>query len=176
MPTGASNEIGLWGYIEAVQELKADFESHNIEPRYVVSAAGSGGTLGGLILGAHLYQLDTRMVAFNVCDDAAWFVDKISVDFERWQTRYEYVIEESLPIDVIDGYVGPGYARADQQVFDTIHRVARLEGVVFDPVYTGKAFDAMLTEIRQGRFADTNDIVFIHTGGIFGLFPQRAQL
>ena len=81
-----------------------------------------------------------------------------------------------MPIDVIDGYVGPGYARADKPVFDTIRRVARLEGVIFDPVYTGKAFDAMLREIRKGRFADTSDIVFIHTGGIFGLFPQRAQL
>ena len=77
---------------------------------------------------------------------------------------------------MVDGYVGPGYARADAHVFDTIRQVARLEGVIFDPVYTGKAFDAMLTEIRHGRFDDASDIVFVHTGGIYGLFPQRAQL
>ena len=176
IPTGASDEIGLWGYIEACQELKADFASHNIGPGYVVSAAGSGGTLGGLILGRHHYGLDARMVAFNVCDDAEWFKQKISADIARWQTRYEYTLTESLPIEVIDGYVGPGYARADAHVFNTIRQVARLEGVVLDPVYTGKAFDAMLKEIRLGRFDDASDIVFIHTGGIYGLFPQRAQL
>lgn len=176
IPTGASDEIGLWGYIEAAQELKADFASHNIRPGYVISAAGSGGTLGGLVLGSHLHQLDTRMLAFNVCDDADWFVRKISADIERWQARYEYSIDKPLPIEVIDGYVGPGYARADPHVFDTIRRLARVEGVILDPVYTGKAFDAMLTEMRQGRFRDTNDIVFIHTGGIYGLFPQRALL
>ncbi|HKI73227.1 MAG TPA: pyridoxal-phosphate dependent enzyme, partial [Pseudomonadales bacterium] len=88
IPTGASDEIGLWGYIEACRELKADFASHNIDPGYLVSAAGSGGTLGGLILGSHLYQLDTTMLAFNVCDDEAWFVAKISADIARWQSRY----------------------------------------------------------------------------------------
>lgn len=176
MPAGASNEIGLWGYIEACQELATDFAGHNIRPGYVISAAGSGGTLGGLIIGAHLYGLDTRMIAFNVCEDAAWFIDKISADLSKWQQRYRHTIEEELPITIIDGYVGPGYARADPHVFDTIRALARLEGVIFDPVYTGKAFDAMLNEIRQGRFDDTSDIVFIHTGGIYGLFPQRAQL
>lgn len=176
IPTGASDEIGLWGYIEAARELKADFSSHNIDPGYVVSAAGSGGTLGGLILGSHLHRLETSMVAFNVCDDEAWFVSKISSDIARWQDRYQHPIDEPLPINVIDGYVGPGYGKAGDRVFETIRTVARTEGVILDPVYTGKAFDAMLTEIRQGRFADTNDIVFLHTGGIYGLFPQRAQL
>lgn len=176
IPTGASDEIGLWGYITASEELAADFASHNIQPGYVISAAGSGGTLGGLILGRHIHSLDTRMVAFNVCDDEAYFVNKIRDDMTRWQARYDHTIGDALPIEVIDGYVGPGYGKADEHVFDTIRMLARTEGVIFDPVYTGKAFDALLTEIRAGRFNDTDDIVFIHTGGIFGLFPQRNQL
>ncbi len=77
---------------------------------------------------------------------------------------------------MIDGYVGPGYGRADKHVFETIRRVATTEGIILDPVYTGKAFDALLTEISKGRFRDAADIVFLHTGGIFGLFPQRNQL
>jgi D-cysteine desulfhydrase len=176
IPTGASDEIGLWGYIEASKELRDDFASQNIGPRYLVSAAGSGGTLGGLILGAHIYGLDTEMLAFNVCDDETWFVRKISSDIERWQSRYEHTVDPVPTINVIDGYVGPGYGRADAHVFDTIRTVARTEGVILDPVYTGKAFDAMLAEIRLGRFCDADDIVFLHTGGIYGLFPQRAQL
>lgn len=177
IPVGASDEIGLWGYIEAVAELRHDFHSHSINPGYVVSAAGSGGTLGGLILGRHLHGVNARMLAFNVCDDEAYFVNKIQGDFERWQQRYEHSLDRvQLPIEVIDGYVGPGYGRADPHVFDTIRSVARSEGVIFDPVYTGKAFDAMLTEMKKGRFDDTDDIVFLHTGGIYGLFPQRAHL
>lgn len=177
IPVGASDETGLWGYIEAARELKADFGRQNIRPGYLVSAAGSGGTLGGLVLGSCMHGLETQMFAFNVCDDAEWFIDKISRDFERWENRYQPGFDTSgLAINVIDGYVGPGYARADAHVFDTIRHLARLEGVLLDPVYTGKAFDAMLTEIKAGRFADTTDIVFLHTGGIFGLFPQRSEL
>lgn len=179
IPIGASDEVGLWGYIECARELKIDFSRQAINPGYVISAAGSGGTLGGLILGKHLHGLDTNIVAFNVCDDEAWFKQKISMDIERWQQRYESIIQKipvnELAINIIDGYVGPGYARADQHVYDTIKRVARTEGIFFDPVYTGKAFDAMLQEYAAGRFNDTGDIVFIHTGGIYGLFPEREQ-
>ncbi|MEX2489931.1 MAG: D-cysteine desulfhydrase family protein [Pseudomonadales bacterium] len=178
MPIGASDETGLWGYIEAARELKQDFEQHGISPGYIVSAAGSGGTLGGLILGKKIHDLATNMVAFNVCDDEAWFVDKIRADMARWENRYGQDFDMdtgALPITVIDGFVGPGYARAEPQVFDTIKWLARTEGVILDPVYTGKAFNAMLEEIGHGRFQDTEDIVFLHTGGIFGIFPQREQ-
>ena len=115
------------------------------------------------------------MIAFNVCDDEQYFVDKITADTEKWRKRYE----ESCPdprVNVIDGYVGPGYGRADTAVYDSIRHVAQLEGIVFDPVYTGKAFAAMQTEINAGRFDGASDLVFLHTGGIFGLFPHRDQL
>ena len=72
--------------------------------------------------------------------------------------------------------MGPGYGHADSQVFDTIKKVARLEGIVLDPVYTGKAFDGMLAELASGRLQGANHLVFVHTGGIYGLFPQRKQL
>jgi D-cysteine desulfhydrase len=179
IPVGASDEIGLWGYIEAAAELASDFDAQGIDPDWVVSAAGSGGTLGGLILGKQIHSLDTEMVAFNVCDDEGYFLEKIRSDFNLWRDRYEagQIDVSSLPINVIDGYVGPGYGRADAGVFDTIRQVARTEGVILDPVYTGKAFTAMLQEMKPGgRLSGAEDIVFVHTGGIFGLFPQRANL
>ena len=74
---------------------------------------------------------------------------------------------------VLDGYVGEGYGIAGPSVFALIAELARLEGLVLDPVYTGKAFAGMLEEIQQGRFSSCRDIVFMHTGGVFGLFPQR---
>ncbi len=177
IPTGASDEIGLWGYVNATRELANDFSQLGIEPDYIVSATGSGGTLGGLIVGRALHGLGSQVVAFNVCDDEAYFINKISADIASWERRYEHQLDPSnLPINVIDGHVGPGYGEAAPHVYDTIRRVARLEGVVFDPVYTGKAFDALLTELNRGQFTDSEDIVFLHTGGIFGLFPHRQQL
>ena len=177
IPTGASDEIGMWGYISASAELKRDFETAGIEPGAIISATGSGGTQAGLIVGRQLESIDAAVMAFNVCDDEAWFREKIAADTKRWEQRYEHRLDwNDLAINVIDGYVGPGYGRADAHVFETIRRVAALEGVIFDPVYTGKAFDALLTEIGKGRFDDTSDVVFIHTGGLFGLFPSRANL
>lgn len=174
IPVGASDETGLWGYIECCAELRKDFAEHDISPGYIISATGSGGTQGGLIIGAKLHNLSAHIVAFNVCDDEAYFQNKISEDFGLWENRYQAGLDtKELSINVIDGYVGPGYAKATPAIFDTIKQVARMEGIILDPVYTGKAFHAMLQEVSKGRFADANDIVFIHTGGIFGNFPQR---
>ena len=75
---------------------------------------------------------------------------------------------------VLDGHVGEGYGIAGPEVFKLIAQLAALEGLVLDPVYTGKAFLGMLAEIDAGRFDGALDIVFMHTGGIFGLFPQRS--
>ena len=174
IPIGASDEIGLWGYIEASRELQLDFELANIEPGYVVSAAGSGGTAGGLILGHQLYGLNNEVYSFNVCDDEAYFIQKIGTDFQSWLKRYGIPINISnLEINIVDRYVGPGYGKAEVPVFDCIKDLARTEGVILDPVYTGKAFQGLMTELGNGNFSTSNDIVFIHTGGIFGLFPQK---
>ncbi|MEP5766580.1 MAG: D-cysteine desulfhydrase family protein [Halieaceae bacterium] len=176
IPTGASDGIGIWGYIAAAEELQQDFRQAEIEQAEVICATGSGGTQAGLTLGAALHQVPMRVWGINVCDDEAWFLNKVEEDVADWQRRYAPAepLPEIQPA-VIDGYVGPGYGRADAEVFDTIARLARLEGLVLDPVYTGKAFHGLLQEIAAGRFSGCRDIVFIHTGGIFGVFPQRDQ-
>ena len=177
IPVGASDEIGLWGYINCAAELKQDFAAAGISPDAIISATGSGGTFAGLILGNALYELGTEIMAINVCDDEAYFVNKVSEDFSAWRRRYEATLNPTrLPIQVIDGYVGPGYGRATPAIFQTIAKLAQEEGIVLDPVYTGKAFHAMLHEIQAGRLQGMKDIVFIHTGGIFGLFPQKTEL
>lgn len=177
IPVGASDEVGLWGYIAGAEELKADFRSLGLLPDAIVSATGSGGTLAGLILGNNLHNLGTGIYAFNVCDDEAYFLNKISEDIAAWQARYDASVQPSdVPINVVDGYVGPGYGRATPEVFETINRVAQLEGIVLDPVYTGKAFHGMLSELEHGRFRGMKNVVFVHTGGMLGLFPQKHEL
>lgn len=177
IPTGASDGIGVWGYVAAAGELQSDFAAADIAPRHVVCATGSGGTQAGLTAGCALHSLDAIVWGVAVCDNAAWFQRKVRADLVDWNERYRLGLSVAeWGIDVIDGYVGPGYARADTAVFATIRRLASTEGVVLDPVYTGKAFHALLEELPTGRFGDSGDVVFIHTGGVFGLFPQRSEV
>jgi len=173
IPTGGSDGIGAWGYIAACEELAADFAAHGIARAHLVTASGSGGTQAGLTLGAALHRLPAMVWGINVCDDAQYFLDKVAADAADWRLRYPGVPEVELTPRVIDGYVGQGYGIADEGVFRLIAELAALEGLVLDPVYTGKAFGGMLAEIEAGRFEGCRDIVFVHTGGIFGLFPQR---
>lgn len=176
IPTGASDAIGVWGYVAGANELAADCENAGIAPGQIVCATGSGGTHAGLIAGAALAALPGDVWGMAVCDNAAWFRRKVRADLNAWRERYDVALEvDALAINVLDAYVGAGYAQADPAVFATIGLVAREEGIVLDPVYTGKAFHGMLQEIRAGRFARTGDIVFVHTGGLFGLFAQRTE-
>ncbi len=174
IPTGGSDGIGVWGYIAACEELARDFQAAAIEQAHIVTATGSGGTQAGLTLGAALHQLPATVWGVNVCDDEQYFLDKVASDAADWRARYPDAPPVAVRPRVLDGYVGPGYGIAEADVFDLIAELSRLEGLVLDPVYTGKAFVGMLAEIAQGRFEGCRDIVFIHTGGIFGLFPQRS--
>ena len=180
IPTGGSNGIGIWGYIDATRELMDDCLAHQFNPTSIICASGSGGTQAGLTVGAAMYCPAARVYGINVCDDEDYFVNKVSADVEQWRKIYPdasaHLKQSLLGIHVIDGYVGAGYGQADKDVFDTIKMLGALEGVVLDPVYTGKAFDGLLKEMRQGRFADEENLIFVHTGGVFGLAPFAADL
>ncbi len=177
IPVGASDGHGVWGYLEAARELGADFAREGIEPEWLIHATGSGGTQAGLSAGAVVHRLPSRVLGLAVCDSEAYFLEKVRSDLEHWSGLYEVGMNPAdIPVTVDDRWIGPGYARADEAVFETIRRLARGEGVVLDPVYTGKAFHGMLEDIRAGRFGGCRDLVFVHTGGLFGLMAQSDQL
>ena len=175
IPTGGSDGIGAWGYIRACEELVEDFASAGIEQAHVVCASGSGGTQAGLTLGTALHGLPATVWGVAVCDDEKYFLEKTASDAADWHRRYPDNAMPDFEPRVLDGYVGQGYGIADDSIFALIGSLGRLEGLVLDPVYTGKAFAGMLAEIERGRFADCRDIVFVHTGGLFGVFPQRRR-
>ncbi len=175
IPIGGSDEIGIWGYIEAAEELSCDFKTASIKQANVVTATGSGGTQAGLTLGALLHKLPAQIWGINVCDDEQYFLDKIRADAKAWYQRFPGAPEVNVEPKVIDGYVGAGYGIASPEVYEIIAQLSALEGLVLDPCYTGKAFAGMVSEIDQGRFADCEDIVFVHTGGIYGIFPHGAE-
>lgn len=177
IPTGASDGVGLWGYYTAAAELLEDFSGHDIDPAFVCCATGSGGTHAGLALGfAHLKAAPV-VRGYAVCDSQAYFQSKSAKDIRDWYALY--CPEEQQPVipalDINDAYIGAGYGKADESVYRAIKLLARTEGIILDPVYTGKAFAALLDQLTRGEFEGASDIVFMHTGGLFGLFPYREH-
>jgi D-cysteine desulfhydrase len=171
--TGASDGTGVWGYVHACEEIKQQSSEMNIHFDHTICAVGSGGTLAGLTIGEKIHQLNSVVSGFNVCDTAEHFEKKARADLWEWKQKY-YTEQDvdALEIRVIDGYVGPGYAKAERPVYETIKELAALEGIILDPTYTGKAFYGMLSEQQKGRFDHADNILFIHTGGLFGLMAD----
>lgn len=176
IPVGASNAIGAWGYVRAFREIMAQAGRQGITIDHVVVATGSGGTQAGLIAGRAL--AGGRMPAIwgvNVCDDGPHFEAEIRRILEEMNANHSLNLKPAAtPIRMLDGHVGAGYGIPDAASLETIKTAGRLEGQILDPVYSGKGCHGMLEEIRAGTFGKRGNIVFIHTGGMFGLFPQRA--
>ena len=182
VPEGGSNALGSWGYIRAMRELAHDLAgiASPEDPVTVVYACGSGGTGAGLILGAKLMRLEERgirVAGVNVCDNRAYFVAAIRAISaeaeERWQLGANVTADDII---LLDGHVGLGYAKSRPEELATIRDVCHSDGVVLDPVYTGKAFHGVVTELRADpkRFGST--VAFIHTGGMFGLFSSPETI
>jgi D-cysteine desulfhydrase len=176
IPEGGSNALGSWGYVRAMYELAEDLKdiASPANPVTVIYAAGSGGTGAGLVTGAKLLKLadrGIRVAGVNVCDDRAYFVDvigRICGEMEsRWTLGANVTADD---IELVDGHVGLGYAKSRPEELATIRDLCRTDGVVLDPVYTGKAFHGMVTELSADPARLGAAIVFVHTGGVFGLF------
>lgn len=181
IPEGASNALGAWGYIGCIEELVNDIANlpggaH--KETTIINATGSGGTSAGLILGAKIFDLNARVVSVNVCDDQDYFVRVIGEICESAISDYQLEIDFSRDgdITIIDGYVGRGYALSRSEELAEICDLARTEGIFLDPVYTGKAFFGMVQELKQDPNCFGERIIFIHTGGIFGLFPKAREI
>lgn len=177
IPEGASDGLGAFGYAHAVAEIKAQAEAMGVMFDFMVCAVGSGGTQAGLILGRELLDWPTRIIGINICDDAAYFSARIEEILAQVRTDYLPELEiNRLTIDIIDGYIGDGYGKSRPEELRTLLELARLEGILLDPVYTGKAMHGLVAEIRRGRFEGAANILFLHSGGLFGLLGIAETL
>lgn len=175
IPTGGSDSLGVWGYIAASEELKADLDAHDIERAAVALATGSAGTQTGLTAGVALFDVPASVTGYAVCDDAEWFNRRVMSDWQASVDRWAQLPDITIAPRTRDHSVGPGYGRADPSVYALIADLTRLEGIVLDPVYTGKAFKGLVEDIAGGFYDDWDDIVFVHTGGVFGLFSHSGH-
>jgi D-cysteine desulfhydrase len=179
IPEGGSNALGSFGYVAAVAELREQLPPAWREGELTLAyAVGSGGTGAGIELGLRvLGWKGARAVGFAVCNDAPYFRVAISgicaEARQRWPELPE-VRPEEVAID--DAFVGPGYALATDEGLGLIAQVARKDGVVLDPVYTGKAMLGVARRAREPGGLPAARVVFIHTGGAFGLFPFAERL
>ena len=177
IPVGGSNPLGTWGYVRAVYELDTDFKRELKDKKLsLVYACGSGGTGAGLLIGAkHLGWDHVNITGVNVCDDRAYFEKEITTicnDFEKeWP---EFKSPEKSSIDLLDGYVGRGYGLTTPDETATIRELAQRDGIFLDTTYTGKAYFGLVSEIAKNPDRFSKHIVFLHTGGVFGLFTNKA--
>jgi D-cysteine desulfhydrase len=177
IPVGGSSPTGTWGYIAVFEELKDQLKEFGISEARIVTADGSGGTHSGLVLGALLSgEKGFKIYGVNIIFDEEYFINYNIRVFNETVEKYNLPFKADRDtFNILDGYVGPGYGISYPECMETIRMVAREEGLILDPVYTGKAFHAMLSEIKKGKFPKDRPILFIHTGGIFGIFPHRKQ-
>jgi D-cysteine desulfhydrase len=175
IPEGASNGIGTFGYYGAMEEIVNQQKEMGIVFDGIFLAVGSGGTYAGLQLANKALNNRGKIYGINVCDNEEYFVNRIyDILVESKKYYSEEIAINKDEINIIDGYVGTGYAKSRREELEFIHFLAKLEGLILDPVYTGKAMYGLVQEIKKGRFRECNNILFIHTGGIFGLFPQKT--
>ena len=186
IPEGGSNALGSCGYVALAAELLEQSASFD----HIVCATGSGGTAAGLHLGRHLAGLDAHVWGVPVCDDGAYFGQRVTTILAEFAQRFgadsvrdrEGVsAQETLDhLHFLDGYKGPAYAVPYPEELALIKELAGTEGVLLDPVYTGKALYGLVTEARRGRFDSTSArrprVLFLHTGGVWSLFAYREEL
>lgn len=178
IPEGASNGIGTFGYYEAFYEILKQEEEMGLSFDTLVCAVGSAGTYAGLHFANLLGKHKKKIIGVPIAADRSYFVERtleIWEEFREVQAIDEQIKEEDMLF--LEGYVGRGYALNTPEEMDFLRDVSRSEGVIFDSVYTGKAFLGLVEALEKDHelFRQSQNILFIHTGGLFGLFAKKFE-
>jgi L-cysteate sulfo-lyase len=177
IPGGASNCVGALGYVNCAIELLDQAEGQGLSIDHIVHATGSAGTQAGLIVGLKARDSQVPLLGIGVNVDRETQegrVIKLAVETADYIGKPGIVADADVVANC--DYVGDGYGVPTKAMNDAILLLARLEGLLFDPVYSGKGLAGMIDLVRTGKFASSKNIVFIHTGGSVGLFAYADQL
>ncbi len=169
IPYGGSNPVGVQGYIQAMQEL----QDQNLQPDWIVLASSSGGTQAGLVLGAEQTGFPGRILGISVdkpADELTQTIMALANQTAAWLGIDKKI--ESEDVLVNDAYCQAGYGILQPVEAEAIRLFARTEGILLDPVYTGRAAAGLIDLIRKGFFSPNETVLFWHTGGIPALFAE----
>ena len=172
IPEGASDHLGMWGFVEAMAELSDQVESVDEPITAIWHAASSGGTTAGMVRGNAESGLELPVVACSIDHPVAELRRRVNEILGEAEQRYGAVGSPSRPT-ITDAYVGGGYGVASDDELQTMLEATRLTGLFFDPTYTGKALFGLRREIASGRYGPGESVVFWHTGGGFAVHSAR---
>ena len=180
IPYGGSNSIGTLGFVSAVEELKLQMKAMDLHFSHMVFASSSGGTHAGLMVGRQLHNLETEILGIGIDKDEIegmpleQFVLKLANATARKLDLKMNFHKNDIYLN--NNYLGEGYGIVGEAEKEAIDLLARLEGILLDPVYTAKAMAGLIDLIRQQQFDKTDKVLFWHTGGTPALFPYASQL
>ena len=172
IPVGGHSWRGCLGYVRAAIEIESQVRALGIEKAHLILAAGTGSTLAGLLTGLTLMDSSLSLLGIDV--------GKLWKGFPASLARLTGEICEHLAVRRVfepseiplleEIYAVPKYGIPSPACKEAISRLARLEGILLDPVYTGKAFAGMLDLVKKGQLGSNEPIIFLHTGGLPALF------
>ena len=176
IPGGGSNPVGALGYVDCAREIVVQADEMDLEVHRIVTATGSAGTHAGLVAGLAVMGADIPVLGIGVRapkDRQEANVFKLAEETAALLGQPGRVTREQVVADC--DYVGEGYGLIDQGVIDALTLAARLDGIVLDPVYSGKAMKGLIALARAGQFRGET-VVFLHTGGAQGLFGYQTEI
>ncbi len=175
IPGGGSNPVGATGYANCALELAAQSEDMDLTIHHLLHATGSTGTQAGLVAGWHALQRPYPILGIGVRLPRAQQEQKV---FDLACATVQHLsVQSELPRESVQAncdYVGDGYGLPTDGMVEAVTLLARLEGILLDPVYSGKGMAGLIDLARNGFFAPTDNVVFLHTGGAAALFGYRA--
>lgn len=180
IPYGGSNELGALAFVEAFKELESQRESMDVSFTHIVFASSSGATQAGLMLGKKILNSPAQIVGINIDKGET---DKVPFD------QYTVALANSTAsligadhqftesdLTLNSDYVGEGYGVVGTLENEAIAMTAQTEGILLDPVYTGRAMGGLIDMIRSGKIKKTDRVLFWHTGGAPALFAYSSDL
>ncbi len=177
IPGGGSNPVGATGYVACAEEILAQTFELGINIDRIICASGSAGTHAGLITGFCGNNSNIPVIGINVSRTKA---DQEELVDDLVQRTAKHVgINSGIPRQAVvcfDEYVGPGYSLPTPEMAEAVRMLARLEGILIDPVYTGKAMAGLIDLARKGTFKNEENILFVHTGGSPALYVYMDEI
>lgn len=180
IPYGGSNFTGAMGFVNAVKELKEQLIEQKLKIDYIFFASSSGGMQAGLTLGKEIYQLNSELIPISIDKDETNGLSLEEVVLNIIKEGFQKLnVDKKIQLTDIQlnrDYDKDGYGIVTNNEINAINELAKNEGVLLDPVYTGRAFYGMLDFLKEKKIPTNSNVLFWHTGGLPTIFKYANEL